>query len=465
MPLDPNYDYSPSFAHLFELLGESGNVLAIFGALTSAGDVKASIDESLIKIRFDAPGIISDLSEQAAAIANLESVSTELLGRLNAEIQTRSNSVITAVTFDAALHIISLVRGDTSTLNKTLPIAGAGVDGLMPKEDHAQIVKNTQDIKNLAASSLQPLGMIEEYSTSMTNAKLNTFVSNLGLSPKLNYSVKDLDNLIWLCNDVMTDPDNPEWVPWGQSTLDQATNETPGVVKGDEAAVGKIFVEADGSMSVNGWDALNAAVEDRALNTGALTDANSDETLPDTAETGIWGKLQAVRNNLKALFARFADGRLKKSAGGFGTDVSALLSTDNSGKLIGIGVDGNAETRISLSAIPENGEVETEKRFNGKPIYAQRFAGTYNGTSGNNTTITLLTWGNASPNRLTSATGWSTVNQQSGDTTIYPLGCLVNSAQAYVCQKVESGALEFVVRPNGAITNGEYDFWVEYTKG
>jgi uncharacterized protein YigE (DUF2233 family) len=66
---------------------------------------------------------------------------------------------------------------------------------------------------------------------------------------------------------------------------------------------------------------------------------------------------------------------------------------------------------------------------------------------------------------MMSATGWCIVNQQSGNTTIYPLGCFVNSAQAYVCQKVETGALEFVIRPNGAVTNGEYDFWVEYTKG
>jgi hypothetical protein len=125
-----------------------------------------------------------------------------------------------------------------------------------------------------------------------------------------------------------------------------------------------------------------------------------------------------------------------------------------------------AETQnIFLNNIPASGEAETGKRFNDKPIYAQRFAGTYNGTSGANTTITLLTWGNNSPNRMMSAIGWCIVNQQSGNTTIYPLGCFVNSAQAYVCQKVETGALEFVIRPNGAITNGEYDFWVEYTKG
>jgi hypothetical protein len=38
-----------------------------------------------------------------------------------------------------------------------------------------------------------------------------------------------------------------------------------------------------------------------------------------------------------------------------------------------------AETQnIFLNNIPASGEAETGKRFNGKPLYAQRFAGTYN---------------------------------------------------------------------------------------
>jgi hypothetical protein len=155
---------------------------------------------------------------------------------------------------------LALTKGG-GVLTQALPVAGDTVDGFMPKEAYAQVLQNTANIASLSANTFQALDTIQHRTAHVTATLLNTFVAALGLSPKLNYSIKDLDNLTWLCNDITTDPANPAWVQWNDSPVDQATNETLGVVKGDEATAGKVFVESDGSLSLNGWDALNAAAE------------------------------------------------------------------------------------------------------------------------------------------------------------------------------------------------------------
>jgi hypothetical protein len=45
----------------------------------------------------------------------------------------------------------------------------------------------------------------------------------------------------------------PEWFDRGTDVVNTATNAVLGVVKGDGAGNGKIAVESDGSMAVNGW--------------------------------------------------------------------------------------------------------------------------------------------------------------------------------------------------------------------
>jgi hypothetical protein len=186
---------------------------------------------------------------------------------LIAEATARDAADIAAITYTGATHILALTKGGGNVLTQALPIAGDTADGLMPKEAHAQLLQNTADIASLSANTFHALGTIPQKTADVTPALLNAFVMDLGLPPKLNYSIKDLDNLTWLCNDITTDPANPAWIQWNDSPVDQATNETLGVVKGDEDTAGKVFVEVDGSLSLIGWDALNAVV---AVNAGAI---------------------------------------------------------------------------------------------------------------------------------------------------------------------------------------------------
>ncbi len=93
------------------------------------------------------------------------------------------------------------------------------------------------------------------------------------------------------------------WIDRGMDTVSQASNDTAGIVKGDAKTPGKVFVEGDGSMSVNGWDKaiaeVRAAAENAAENarvageqagnatkaaTNAANDASSAATSAETAK-------------------------------------------------------------------------------------------------------------------------------------------------------------------------------------
>lgn len=56
------------------------------------------------------------------------------------------------------------------------------------------------------------------------------------------------------------------WIDRGVDTVGQASNETAGIVQGDATTPGKIFVEPNGTMSVNGWDSAIAEVRAAAAN-------------------------------------------------------------------------------------------------------------------------------------------------------------------------------------------------------
>jgi hypothetical protein len=325
---------------------------------------------------------------------------------------------------------LALTKGGGDALTQALPIAGDTADGFMPKEAHAQLVQNTANIASLSANAFRALGTIQQKTPDVTSALLNAFVADLGLSPKLNYSIKDLDNLTWLCNDITTDPDNPAWVQWGDSPIDLATNETLGVVKGDESTAGKVFVEADGSLSLNGWDALNADVAARAQNAGVLVDNPGTVTPPAPGAATVWGVLQAILDNLKALAAiqlmdegadpalpstnpstipqllqqirntlksivggitsYFPDNTLTTENGGLGSDVSQIFTPENAGKLLIIGENGKISSEDSIYLNDSTEEQNTGlKWIDGEPYYKKSFTGTFPSSNSYQTYQTL----------------------------------------------------------------------------
>jgi hypothetical protein len=347
-----------------------------------------------------------------------------------AEAATRQNADIIAIAYDGAAHILALTKGDSGALTQTLPVAANDADGLMPKEAHSQLIQNTADIASLFANAFRALGTILQKTPDVTAALLNAFVADLGLAPKLNYSIKDLDNLTWVCNDIASDPDNPAWIPWGDSPIDQATNETLGVVKGDEGAAGKIFVEADGTMSLNGWDALNAKVDGKAENAGALADNAGAFTPPPAESATVWGALQAIRDNLKAIdaiqltdaganselpstspstpaqllqqirntlksivggiTAYFPDNTLTTENGGLGMDVSQVFTPENAGRLLIIGGDGKISSEDSIYLNDSTKEQNTGlKWIDGKWRYQKSFSGLFASSNSYQTYQTL----------------------------------------------------------------------------
>jgi hypothetical protein len=77
----------------------------------------------------------------------------------------------------------------------------------------------------------------------------------------------------------------------GNSTIALATNNSPGVVQGNENSPGKIYVENDGSMSLNGYDSLNSSIsglETNKLNVDFIVNnlTSTDTNKPLSANQG-----------------------------------------------------------------------------------------------------------------------------------------------------------------------------------
>ena len=63
----------------------------------------------------------------------------------------------------------------------------------------------------------------------------------------------------------------------GSTTVSIATNSTPGIVQGDATTDGKVFVESNGTMSLNGWDDLSANVSNNIANIASLQSDKVDK--------------------------------------------------------------------------------------------------------------------------------------------------------------------------------------------
>jgi hypothetical protein len=86
-------------------------------------------------------------------------------------------------------------------------------------------------------------------------------------------------------------PVSETWVKYGSATVSQATNTALGIVKGSTTA-GQVFVELNGTMSVNGWDTLNTSVGNNA--SAISTNASAISAL-QTSVSGKQGSLTTAQ--------------------------------------------------------------------------------------------------------------------------------------------------------------------------
>lgn len=174
------------------------------------------------------------------------------------------------------------VTGATSTVARTIQLASETVDGFMAHQD-----------KLTLADLVERVGMLEgeqrrylyDGSANPTADQINTYAQSLGFSAPFTgilIVVKDT-NHIWSYYEGGTG-----WRDNGTDTVMQATTTLLGIVL-SSTDTGKVYVEADGTMSVVGWDSVIADIanlDTSKVDSVTLSGGTNNGTVKLTVVTG-----------------------------------------------------------------------------------------------------------------------------------------------------------------------------------
>jgi hypothetical protein len=257
------------------------------------------------------------------AIVNLsgkqDTLSQDQLNAVNSGIT--SDKVNATVQLDTTLTIEAAVVKLTKKLGKlgevgtttdyVLPTATIEQNGLISKDDLATIYQNQQDIESLQGKGLAvgDVGTNPVSDANLTNFyKTTTTKDPVDGSTVINTNGGSSISYVYATS---------TWHMTGSSSVATATNTTLGVVKGSVSTEGYIYVNSDGSMQLNGYDAIYTAIGQKqdaltqaqlnAVNSGITSDvittinnnisnkidktypaANASDFQSSTAKDGVW---------------------------------------------------------------------------------------------------------------------------------------------------------------------------------
>lgn len=196
------------------------------------------------------------------------------------DINVGANTSTTTFNLDASKQ--NLLTGATSSKQVSMPVASSTEAGIMNSATFDAVVNNTANINALANGAVAITGL----PSSPTQAQLTTAWENAtGETSLMNRAgIYDVTNgKVWTY--YTNDTTWHSTTNTTQVTINTFTNSSEGTIKGS-TNVGQVFAEADGTGSVNGWDALNDAVGNNS----------SDITNLQTAVNGKQDKLIAGTN-------------------------------------------------------------------------------------------------------------------------------------------------------------------------
>lgn len=228
-----------------------------------------------------------DCNAKISALTN--KVDTEIQERKSADLDTIKKTVLPDVVstvtplFSESRVAINITKKDTETGSLSdsimaLPVASESQHGVMPKEAYASLTELGSRVSSLEG------GQAKTYAVHMGQGPFTqsdyqdvwetASGSDKGATPPDGTKLTNLDTNI----DIQFFASQNAWVE-RQVSVPVATSETTGVVKGSTTN-GKITVEQDGSMSLNGYDSLVSKTEsnksDIDKETGRATASESE---------------------------------------------------------------------------------------------------------------------------------------------------------------------------------------------
>lgn len=194
----------------------------------------------------------SETEARIAADAGLQTQVTETANKLNTVVATDTVLNTSESTISLVENKMNLSTGEESAEVNNFPVASADTAGIMNAATYQTIQDNKSNIEAILDASVAISGL----SASVTQAQLTaawkqaTGRTELVNGAKINDST---NQKVWTYYSNTT-----TWYAatnTAQVTVSQATNTSLGIVKGSTAN-GQIAVETDGTLSLNGYDAL-----------------------------------------------------------------------------------------------------------------------------------------------------------------------------------------------------------------
>lgn len=270
------------------------NYLALVAEITRAKAEEQRIEGLLDEERRRATGAEADLrlnitqvndaleaknQEQdealSAEITRAQAAEKVTADKLAAEITARQAKDLVKLSWDVDNNRIVVTRTDTTTTGLALPLVDNTRNGLMTSEAYQELQDAIEDIATLKGQGTRRLTQ-EEISPEPAprpNAAWQEAITNAwlavsgGIAPVDNDTIiSSNENTLWRSATYVTSTN--QWVYRGVDTVRRATTTEMGIVLSTAAEDntmekgGSVFVEANGAMSVNGWDDATGRITD-----------------------------------------------------------------------------------------------------------------------------------------------------------------------------------------------------------
>lgn len=241
--------------------------------------------------------ISADLEQEIAdRTAGDTAINTAINKTVVTDFSVNDTPSTTSIVLDGAKE--NILTGATSTRSITLPVASGSQAGVINTSTYNAIQENSQNIDAILGGAVA----ISNLPAEPTQAELTTaWQTATGLTTLIN-GARIFDNTneknwtyytnttAWYATDAS-----------GSTTVSTATNTSLGIVKGDATTDGKAFVEADGSLSINGWDQITNDVADALSNIASLQTQKVDKIADKGLSTNDY--TTAEKNKLSSIEA------------------------------------------------------------------------------------------------------------------------------------------------------------------
>lgn len=202
-----------------------------------------------------------------AAEKDIDDLQSQIDRTVEQDISLNSN----ASTVEIKETKVNLKTGTTSSETNPLPVASKTQAGII----NSAIYKSIEDTASAVDSILNGAVSIPDLPEKPTQAELTAAWKTATGKTELINGAKISDSEHDITYTYYKNVNEWQGVATGVTEINitTATNTSLGITKGDATTSGKIFVEADGSMSVNEWDKTQKAIKDNADN---ITTAQAD---------------------------------------------------------------------------------------------------------------------------------------------------------------------------------------------